>query len=94
MSKKDIDIVSDLVLNHRQQKNSQYSAATPQTPQPNSTSPQTQQPNNSHADSNDQTTQGDWGEMPVETVAIGLSRQLDPTKFSKNHPSLASKKKT
>jgi magnesium chelatase subunit I len=87
-----IDAVTDLVLAHRQQENDQYS---PQVPQ--SESIQIQQPNSSQTDalqgdSNDK-SQGDWGEMPMENVAIGLKRQLDPTKFSQHHPPLTQKKK-
>jgi len=98
-----IDAVSDLVLAHRQQDNAPYAAQPSQAPHaPHAEAMQTQQPNkldNSQAhslqsDSKDQTPPGDWGEMPIENVAIGLKRQLDPAKFSQQHPSFTAKKKT
>ena len=93
-----IDAVTDLVLAHRQQENAPYSPPIHSPPIPQSESIQIQQPNNSQADtlqgdSNDK-SQGDWGEMPMENVAIGLKRQLDPTKFSQQHSALTLKKKT
>ena len=91
----DINAVTDLVLAHRQQGEPQQNPVEkPSTNKPqesNHSTPQ-QGAQNDASDSEEQAPQGDWGEMPVEEVAIGLSRQLDPDKFS-NNVSLAQKKK-
>lgn len=91
MKKEDIDAVVALVLTHRHQENT--------TQPPPFAPPQAQDDNNATApqpdqeQENDQSTQGDWGEMPIETVEIGLSRHLDPNKFSQQHRILKQKKK-
>ena len=88
--------VTDLVLAHRQQDQPQQNPVEkPSTnkPQQSNHSTTTQQgAQNGALDSEEQAPQGDWGEMPVEEVAIGLSRQLDPDKFS-NNVALTEKKK-
>ena len=97
--KEDVDSVVDLVLNHRRKE-------APPLPQASTSSKNKMPHDKSHQqdknsslqskedkDSNQQASQGDWGEMPVEAVEIGFSRQLDPTKFSQNNPLLMQKKK-
>ncbi|MCK5917929.1 MAG: AAA family ATPase [Cocleimonas sp.] len=89
----DINAVTDLVLAHRQQEEPQQKLAqnsSEKKPQENNYS--TPQQSAQSSGSEEQSPQGDWGEMPVEDVAIGLSRQLDPAKFS-HQLSLAQKKK-
>ena len=43
--------------------------------------------------SNEKSSQGDWGEMPVENVPMGLQRQLNPSAFADNHSAVMQKKK-
>jgi len=100
VTKEDIDTVVDLVLDHRRQEPKSLA-------QPNIRSKDARPPNNKNDlqdnasssqskesnDSNQQSSQGDWGEMPVEEVSIGLSRQLDPTKFSQKNTLFEQKKK-
>ena len=92
----DINAVADLVLAHRQQDPPAHNPAKkPSTNKPqesNHSIPQQHDSQNGASDSEAQAPQGDWGEMPVEEVAIGLSRHLDPNKFSHN-VALAQKKK-
>lgn len=95
----DIDAVEDLVLAHRRQVPKEESSSTSSEQQSDSSgddqeSQQENQQANSDktksADGKDHDKpqnqpQGDWGEMPVEDVGIGLSRKLDPSLFSKNN---------
>ena len=64
----DINAVEDFVLQHRKQEQSEQNA---------SSSPQQQ--TNKQKNNQQKEAQGDWGEMPVEAVPIGLKRQLDPS---------------
>ncbi len=99
VQKEDIDSVMDLVLDHRRKESPPLPQASANSKNviPKDKSPQ--QDNNSSPqsredkDSNQQSSQGDWGEMPVKAVDIGFSRQLDPEKFSQNNPLLMQKKK-
>ena len=89
----DINAVTDLVLAHRQQAEShQNPAEKPSASKPQENNDSTPPQGSQTADSEQQAAQGDWGEMPVEDVAMGLSRHLDPDKFS-NNMSLVQKKK-
>lgn len=86
IEKEDIDAVTALVLAHRRQENS----PPPSSP---SAAPTPQQYTESDNTSPVENAQGDWGEMPVETVSVGLSRQLDLNKFSRNRASPQKKKR-
>jgi Mg-chelatase subunit ChlI len=99
VSKEDIDAVAELVLQHRRQQQEQQpphsSSITPKPQQHNETSNETTpKPRTQHEKTGDESTaQGDWGEMPVEAVAIGLKRQLDPNKFSQHRTAQQKKKR-
>lgn len=90
----DINAVADLVLAHRQQNEpQQHPVEKPSESKPQQRHHSAPPQQNAQNDlSEQQVPQGDWGEMPVEEVTMGLSRQLDPTKFSQNS-ALAKKKK-
>ena len=62
----DIDAVEAFVLQHRQQDQPKQS-------------PSVSQQNNPKKNNESQNKQGDWGQMPVESVPIGMKRKLDPT---------------
>ena len=81
----DINAVADLVLAHRQQSEAlQNPIEKPAETKPQQSHHPTPQQNAQNNPSEQQAPQGDWGEMPVEDVTMGLSRQLDPTKFSQS----------
>ncbi len=90
--KEDIDSVMNLVLDHRRKESSslpQASANFANKIPKNQSSQQNENASRQHKennDSNQQTSEGDWGQMPVEAVDIGFSRQLDPAKFSQTNP--------
>lgn len=67
VSKDDIEAVENFVLQHRKQEQPEQPPASSSQQQQNK--PETNQQNDK---------QGDWGQMPIETVAIGLQRKLDP----------------
>jgi magnesium chelatase subunit I len=85
----DIDAVADLVLAHRQQENSQQPATSSSSTADNQQDSMTPQ----SASEQDQLAQGDWGEMPLESVEMGVQRQLDPNRFSQHQASSQQKKK-
>ena len=66
----DIDVVEDFVLLHRKQE--QQQAEQPPTP------PAPQQNTQQEEENQSKKQQGDWGQMPIEAVPIGLQRKLDP----------------
>ncbi len=65
----DIDVVADFVLQHRQQEQADSSQAS---------APEQQQSSQTSNKQEQKQGQGDWGQMPVEAVAIGMQRKLDP----------------
>lgn len=70
----DIEAVKDFVLQHRRQASVEPSPpASP--PQQSQNQPENNQPKDK---------QGDWGQMPVETIPIGLKRRLDPSPKKKS----------
>ena len=86
----DVNAVADLVLAHRQKdlpQNSTLNAPTEQRPEQSNTR------SNSSTQDDNQSGQGDWGTMSTEEVATGLTRQLDPTKFTAQHNSHSQQKK-
>lgn len=86
----DVDAVTHFVLAHRQNELTQEQMdKASQADKPQATgSPTTSTTDNKEP----QSSQGDWGVMPVEDVSIGLSRKLDPTKFTRDN-NLHQKKK-
>ncbi len=94
----DIEAVKAFVLTHRQIKKTetdlqQHSYNSPKDhPATEQTTTQNKSTSPAHTD-NGQILQGDWGEMPVEAVAMGLKRQLDPKKFTNNQVLSTQKKK-
>jgi magnesium chelatase subunit I len=90
---KDINAVADLVLAHRQQGESQQKpSANISTSKPQENNNSTLQQGTQNANSEEQISQGDWGEMPAKDVAIGLDCQLDLAKFADNASSMQKKK--
>jgi magnesium chelatase subunit I len=95
MLEADIDAVEELVLAHRREEISQ-----PQPSESKSKKKKNSLNNNKEAQSDtsgnssgEKSSQGDWGEMSVEDVLIGLQRQLDPSAFADNNAALVKKKK-
>lgn len=95
----DVDAVEDFVLAHRRQAPKENPPSTSQGEPDNTPSndqqdvPHAKLPASKDHNSTNQ-SQGDWGEMPVEAVGIGLSRTLDPSLFSTKHPIPQKKKQT
>ncbi len=91
----DIDAVTELVLAHRRQappQNSEKNKAVEQQESFNKNNDKPSSDKNDHVDNDN--VQGDWGVMPTEEVTIGLTRQLDPKRFtSKNSQYRQEKKK-